>query len=108
MKETDTKKATKRSHVLVNAHVEADVSGMLWYRGYKTEEERAKDLKRACKEFQDFLRDHRSQDLIYLEVVREYKDLCSACNERWEPDTDENGTFCANCGATIEEKSNED
>lgn len=108
MDETKTEKATKREKVLVDVKVEADLSGMLRYshflHHYKDEEERAKELDRATKDFNDFLHDHRSQDMISLDVQRIYKDLCSVCGEEWEPDRGEDGKlYCANCGAEIEE-----
>jgi len=102
MSDTETVKATKREHVLVDVKVEADLSGMLWYRHYKSEEERARDLEQAVKDFDDFLRDHRSQDMISLDVVRVYKDLCSACGCEWETWTENGETTCAGCGAQIE------
>jgi hypothetical protein len=76
---------------------------MCWLSRYDTEEERAKRLERAVKEFAEFLRDHRSQDLISLDVQRIYKDVCSNCNEPEIGFNSEiNGYDCANCGAIIE------
>ncbi len=103
MSETQTKKAKKREKVLVDVGVEADLSGMI-FRGYcKTAEDEAKELERAVKDFHDFLRDHRSQDLVTLTVNKVYKDLCSACGNEWEIDVIEGKTFCAYCGVEIED-----
>ena len=41
------------------------------------------------RDFNDFIRDHRSQDPVSLNVEREYKDVCSHCRHEWEED--ENG-----------------
>jgi hypothetical protein len=49
----------------------------------------AKYYEEWIKDFHDFIRDHRSQDPVYLSVEREYKDICSHCEYEW--DADENG-----------------
>lgn len=62
-------------------------------------------LEDWIKEFKEFLRDHRSQDLISLYVEKEYIDICSECKEKWEEYKDEDGTVtCANCGAELEKR----
>lgn len=68
----------------------------------------AKELQAAINEFNDFIRDHRSQDSITLNVVSSYADLCSACGDKWETYMDEesDGTVtrrCASCGAAVKE-----
>ena len=66
----------------------------------------ASDLQDAVNEFHDFIRDHRSQDAVHLEVVRIEEHLCSKCGRAWESYTEtENGEtkeFCASCGAEVE------
>ena len=58
------------------------------------------NLKSWARDFQNFLRDHRSQDAILLDIEREIKEVCSACGEEWEgADTDEIGEYCIICGA---------
>lgn len=87
---------------LVGAHVEADMNE--WWQSWRVgPEEHAKNLRRAVKEFNDFLRDHRSQDLITLSVECEYKDFCSSCLDEWEADynADTGETSCASCGAVL-------
>jgi len=103
MSETTIKTATRREHVLVDVKVEADLSGMLWTRRGDSEEERAKGLESAVKDFHDFLRDHRSQDMVTLSVERVYQDLCSECNEIWESNYRDDSVFCAYCGAEFRE-----
>ena len=98
----------KRCHMIANvvtdAHVEADFPHICgqWYR-YQSAEEHAQRLESACKEFVEFLRDHRSQDMVCLEVVRVVKDVCSNCNCEWEVWEDEGKSVCAGCGAEVEE-----
>lgn len=102
---TETKKATMLKDVLIDAHVEADLSGMIMssYQYRNNPLLLAKDLERACKDFHNFLRDHRSQDMVQLSVIREHKDLCSVCHNEWEVDDFESKKSCAHCGAEIED-----
>ena len=55
------------------------------------EKQYAADLKSAVSEFHDFLRDHRSQDLVSLDVDEKYQDVCSFCGAEWETSLDEAG-----------------
>ena len=75
----------------------------------KRMERLAHDLNREVSDFTDFLRDHRSQDMIQLDVERDVRDVCSACGEAWEtylPDDPNDPacgrTSCAHCGAILE------
>jgi transposase-like protein len=70
-------------------------------RAYRNQDHYADALRRWVREFEDFIRDHRSQDPVHLRVERDEVDVCSCCNADWEPASDENGTFCNHCGATI-------
>jgi len=38
-----------------------------------------KNLESEIREFDEFIRDHRSRDYYRLEVVREYKNYCKFC-----------------------------
>jgi ribosomal protein S27AE len=58
-------------------------------------------LRAKCLEFEEFLRDHRSQDIVSLTVELEKNDLCSACGEEWDATEDDDGAYCGHCGATI-------
>ena len=62
-------------------------------RGTITPEYWANRLKECCREFEAFVRDHRSQDQISVSVEREYEEQCSHCGYKWE--TDEEG--CPMC-----------
>ena len=98
----DTKTTCHKKHILFDVVVEADLSGMCWYHPSDSLEERAKQLERAAEEFKEFLRDHRSQDMVSFRVERIHKNVCSACYEPWETDKDETGTYCMYCGAYVE------
>ena len=64
-----------------------------------TLERKAQRLEEWCREFEDFLRDHRSQDPVSLSVERGYEDQCSFCGRPWEEDAD--GPLC--CGEAQDE-----
>jgi len=53
----------------------------------------ASDLEKWVKDFHDFIRDHRSQDPVYLGVERQYEERCSYCQSQWEED----GNGCPVC-----------
>ncbi len=104
---------TVSHNVIVDAHVRAEfprtwIDHMTYdaaVKGWReaTPEEIGEKLEDKCKDFEEFLRDHRSQDVVSLEVVYERATLCSRCHERWEPaiDDETGETFCARCGATL-------
>lgn len=68
--------------------------------------ERMKKYAEFCEswvfEFDKFMRDHRSQDLINLSVERVYNDLCSFCGNVYEEDED--GPLC--CSQAVDEWNN--
>lgn len=104
MADTTEKQKAKKKRICIDVKVEADLSGMLWRRYYEDKDEQMRDLNRAVKDFHDFLRDHRSQDMVSLSTEREYQDVCSVCGENWEvwPNEETGVVECANCGAEIE------
>lgn len=70
-------------------------------------EARARKYDAWAKDLKEFFRDHRSQDVNFIEVVREYEDVCSACGRRWEVSTEGAegepvAPFCAWCGADVD------
>lgn len=91
-----------RKNVIVGAHVEATMDVGYWDYDQADPESLGKCLERKCKDFEDFLRDHRSQDMISLEVVRETQNQCAACNAEWEADEYDGAVHCANCGAILQ------
>jgi hypothetical protein len=58
-------------------------------------------LEEKCKEFKEFLRDHRSQDMVSLSVERVKADQCSACGATWKAHEEEGQVFCASCGRIL-------
>lgn len=59
-----------------------------------TQERRAKALEQWAEAFNAFIKDHRSQDGMYLFVQREHEDQCSHCGQVWEEDNDTGEPFC--------------
>lgn len=76
-----------KKQVLINVKIECDPPHH--WRGFRTQEEVAQYYEGWVKEFHDFIRDHRSQDPVCLNVIREHEDQCSFCGYTW--DTDDNG-----------------
>lgn len=97
----ETKKATILKRVLVGVHLEAEPPSHVGQYA-RSAESRAKALRAWVRDFEDFIRDHRSADPVYLSVVEDRKDLCSACNEDPEAYTEDGITICACCGAELE------
>lgn len=99
---SETQKITLiKKGVVVGAYVRADVLYRpIW--GSEPPEDYARELDRACREFHDFIKDHRSMDHVTMEVIRETEDQCTACGEKWEPDEYDGDTHCANCGAILQ------
>ncbi len=68
-------------------------------RWSRTLEDKARRLEEWCQDFEEFIRDHRSQDPVSLNVERQYQEQCSLCGREWEED--DNGPLC--CKAAQEE-----
>jgi len=74
--------------VLIDLRIEcAPPTGYYYYAGL-TLEKQAKRLEEWAKDFNDFIRDHRSQDKVSLSVERIFQDQCSFCGSEWEIDND--------------------
>ena len=103
MSETQTQKLAKPERRLVDVHVEIDAPYYAYGRS-RDPERIAESLEWWAKEFNDFLRDHRSQDALDIKVVRDIKDVCSLCGRPWEitpPDDDCPHETCAWCGERV-------
>lgn len=97
----NTPKTTIKKHILTGVHIECEPpSSVTRYCG--SIEREAKALERWALEVKDFMRDHRSMDDIYLEIVRDYSDICATCEREWEPMIENGVTYCANCGCELE------
>lgn len=94
--------AKKLKDVLVEVRLVAEPPAAVT-RWARTKEREAELLENWVQEFRDFLRDHRSQDPVSLEVKRVKKDLCSECESEWETMEDNGKTFCASCGREVED-----
>lgn len=108
---TSERTCTIKRNVVLSVWVRAEFPMPRWERERLMDgvwvrlspDENGKLLEAKCREFVEFLRDHRSQDRIELEVVRERADLCSACGRTWEPSVEDGVTGCAGCGAILVE-----
>lgn len=82
---------------LVDIRVTCEPPG--WAYGYSSSlEYQAQKIEGWAREFEAFVRDHRSQDAVDLTVERVYREQCSLCNREWEEDAD--GPLC--CDAAHE------
>lgn len=85
--------------VLADVKVEIDPPQFYgWYR--RTVEQRAKELEEWARDFESFVRDHRSQDPISLTVVRVHEDQCSHCHSEWEQDQATGEPLCCTAAVT--------
>lgn len=82
--------------------IEVDAAAVLDSYDWSTPERTEKAMRRAVKEFNDFIRDHRSMDHYRLDVRMETKTTCTECGNVWEVAKDENGPYCAHCGVSTE------
>ena len=87
--------------VLVDAKLEAEAP--FWVGRYaRTPERKAEELRDWLRGFEEFIRDHRSQDAVQLSIVEVRMDLCSKCHKEWETYKEDDVVYCANCGETYE------
>ena len=75
--------------------------GWRMYGGDKVNEQYAKYCEEWVKDFHDFIRDHRSQDPVGLNVDRHYKTICEFCEYEWEEDIVSGQPLC--CTEAISE-----
>lgn len=78
---------------LVDVKIECDPPSHAWGYG-RNHAQQAEAAEKWCREFEDFVRDHRSQDAITLTVRRRFEDVCSHCGQVYEEDED--GPLCCN------------
>ena len=83
---------------VIDVRVVADLSAVTRWIRHNDFERIERALREAADEFNAFIRDHRSQDHVRLDVERTVQDQCSGCGNEWEPD---NGA-CAHCGAEVD------
>ena len=89
---------------LIGAHVEIEFPYLSHWRD---PERYAKALEAECREFAEFIRDHRSRDYVTLNTVRDHEDQCSACGARWEtmPADVDGPEACASCGVVVDNET---
>lgn len=89
--------------VLKDCHVRVELNLGRWVADY-TVEQRLKALEAEAAVFEAFVRDHRSQDVHSVDVVREYEEQCSKCEHPWEvmQDEDTKALVCAWCGEEVD------
>jgi hypothetical protein len=91
----------RKVRLLRDVRVVLDHSRIVYY--WQSLEEQAKVLESWARELRDFLRDHRSQDPVQINVERDYADVCSVCKRPWETYQEEGKTLCAQCGVECAE-----
>lgn len=96
---TNEKTCTTKQ-VQTDVYIRLDPNIHYW-RG-RTPERWLEMTEEWLREFEGFLRDHRSQDEQSMRVVREIETQCSECNREWDPYEDEGVTRCGYCGAILE------
>lgn len=92
-----------KTRVLFDVKIECDPP-LVFGRSFKSLEDVADEYEVWVRDFQYFIRDHRSQDPVSLTVIRDYKDVCSYCNNEWE--TDDDGVPCC-CQNAVREYESE-
>ncbi len=100
--------------ITVPDKIRLEIDPPIWidqlYSGSEQWESKVRDW---VKEFNEFIRDHRSQDDVVIEVIQDEKIVCSKCKESWEPTTNDWGDdeysglgdeVCFCCGGLIARK----
>ncbi len=93
----------------VGVRVEVEPS-VPWHIARAEPERQEKWYRQWAKEFQEFLRDHRSQDVNGISVVVDSCKVCSACGHDWEryqyEATESEAEYhgCSYCGVPVQEE----
>ena len=99
-----TQELAKPEKRLMEVHVVVNPPSYAYGWG-RDPEKIARSLEQWARDLNDFIRDHRSQDSLDLEVVRNIQEVCSLCGRPWEimlPDDDCPQTTCAWCGEQVD------
>jgi len=70
-----------KKKVLVDLEVICDSPNYILWGNLEHQE---RQLELWAKDFNEFIRDHRSQDRVNLSVRRVYKEECEYCHRVWE------------------------
>jgi hypothetical protein len=76
-----------KKYIVHNVRVECNPPGYITWA--QTLSGRTKQLEEWVKEFNQFIRDHRSQDEVRLKVVTDRMEVCEYCEMEWEGDHQE-------------------
>lgn len=101
MTEQSATEAVSKVVRVVDVQVIADLSAVTQYIRQDDYDRRARALEDAVKEFNEFIRDHRSQDYVRLEVQRVTEEQCSGCKSAWETMTEDGMVCCSSCGEVV-------
>ena len=74
---------------------------------YKMQEISPCMMEEWAKEFEEFIRDHRSLTYSDLTIERKIIEVCSYCGNEWETDKDVGGLYCGRCGRDARKKNKE-
>jgi hypothetical protein len=81
-----------RKTAVTGLRIEVDPPHHLSYWGGIEKQER--QWKAWAREFEAFVRDHRSQDAVSLSVIRDTEDQCEHCGSAW---TEASATYNGGC-----------
>ena len=91
-----------KKQIIEDVRISCDPPKVPYYLRQLGQEEIAKYYEDWVKEFEEFIRDHRSQDPVSLNVERIYSYVCSHCGYEWEDNAE--GPNC--CHEAIQEYEN--
>ena len=96
---TETREKQESCHpISVTVELKVVVNPPSYAYGYTRDiEQQAANLEQWARELQEFVRDHRSQDPVYLGVERVVEEVCSSCKHTW----DEDDGVCSWCGTPL-------
>lgn len=77
--------------------------GQLPYQSREWFDRYEEKLNEWIKEFEAFVRDHRSQDAVTMWAKRDEVDVCSHCGTEWEVDDIDGKLSCLGCGEPVDE-----
>ena len=78
---------------------------VFWNPAETVEERQRREImeyENWAKDFRDFLRHHRSQDVQDVIVNRITETVCSACGREWDTYSEDGKNFCGYCGLEVE------
>jgi hypothetical protein len=83
-----------KKKILSDVKITCEPPEKYFYFKSPTMEDWAEYYEKWVKEFHNFIKDHRSQDPVRLNVEKEYKEVCEFCGMDWETDEDNSPVCC--------------